>query len=73
VQIAWLNEYHRRCEDEVGQYLRDQHKLDAYNWLVTRTSPVPVLNSAADPVSGRNSVVQLLVSPFLVYFLIHND
>jgi len=44
VQRVWLNDYHRRCEKEVGQYLLDRNKRDAYSWLVARTKTVPVMS-----------------------------
>jgi len=61
VQIAWLNAYHRRCEDEVGQYLLDRNKQQAYDWLVARTTPVP-LCSASNSVKTPHRVVWLILT-----------
>jgi len=72
VQIAWLNDYHRRCKNEVGQYLVDRDKRDAYDWLVARTAPV---SSAVSIIrSSSSSVVWLFVSSsYAIRFLIRAD
>jgi hypothetical protein len=38
VQKSWLDEYNKRCVDEVGKYLlEERHNQEAYDWLVART------------------------------------
>ena len=41
-QRHWLNKYHKRCLEEVGEnVLREAGKTDAYEWVKFRTYPIP--------------------------------
>ena len=65
MQITWLNDFHRRCEDTVGQYLLDRNKQEAYDWLVARTTSVPVFSSS-NSIGRRNNVVWLFLSSLAI-------
>lgn len=38
-QVDWINDYHKRIMDTLGEELR-RDKPDAYNWLEARTRPI---------------------------------
>lgn len=37
---TWLNYYHKRCLDEMGNKLLESNKIDVYKWLVEQTKPL---------------------------------
>ena len=53
-QRTWLNDYHQKCCEKIGKFLQDAGKTDAYNWLISRTDPVPMRETA--PCNGGRKV-----------------
>ena len=50
-QIRWLNEYHKKVLEEVGEkVLNAGGKTEAYEWVVKRTKEIP-----EDPSSSKAS------------------
>jgi hypothetical protein len=43
LQRKWLNDYHKRCYDEVGVaiLLEERGNKKAFDWLKRRTQPIP--------------------------------
>ncbi len=39
-EINFLNDYHEKCREEVGELLRELGKQDAINWLMKETEPI---------------------------------
>ena len=33
-EIEWINAYHRKCVELTGSKLKEQNKLDVFDWLV---------------------------------------
>ena len=40
VQLAWLNDYHKKCRDVVGAELEKSGRHDALSWLQRETEPL---------------------------------
>ncbi|XP_046850039.1 xaa-Pro aminopeptidase 1-like isoform X2 [Xenia sp. Carnegie-2017] len=38
--VDWLNYYHEKCRETIGQVLLEQGKMDAHRWLVKETEPL---------------------------------
>jgi len=43
-ELKWLNGYHRKCEEIIGNELKKLNKLNVYNWLVEQCKPVLINN-----------------------------
>jgi Xaa-Pro aminopeptidase len=43
-ELKWLNDYHRKCEEIIGNELKKLNKLNVYNWLVEQCKPVLIDN-----------------------------
>lgn len=39
-KIDWINEYHAKVFEKVGQYLIDQGKMEVVDWLKKQTAPL---------------------------------
>ncbi|XP_053672151.1 uncharacterized protein LOC128722505 [Anopheles nili] len=61
----WLNDYNARIREYVGEELKRKHKMDAFYWMMNKTSHVPKYLTEADypgaaPCSIRGSFVATL-------------
>ncbi|KAK2156180.1 hypothetical protein LSH36_220g08040 [Paralvinella palmiformis] len=64
---VWLNNYNRLCNETTGQYLLNQGKADAYNWLIARTGIIPEQpnwSETSQVITNGADVGQLLCMPF---------
>ena len=62
-QLQWLNDYHERCQQEIGEgILKPQGKTEAYDWLTTRTAKVT--NGAS---KRQQSVLMMIIIGLVVY------
>ena len=39
-QVSWLNEYHEKCREVVGEELKNQNKTEVLDWLMKETQPI---------------------------------
>lgn len=39
-ELQWLNDYHCKCAQVVGDKLKELNKIDVYEWLVEQTKPI---------------------------------
>ena len=39
-ELKWLNDYHRKCEEIIGNELKKSNKLNVYDWLVEQCKPL---------------------------------
>ncbi len=39
-ELNWLNEYHQRCAQIIGNELKELNKLDVLEWLLDQTRPL---------------------------------
>jgi len=69
-QRSWLEEYNRRCLEEIGSYLHDErNNHDAYMWLVARTTTEDGSVSAS-PQTFTPAVQQVFVTSLLASFFV---
>ena len=40
LQVTWLNDYHQKCRDVIGQELKNQGKTEVLDWLMKETQPI---------------------------------
>jgi len=40
LQLAWVNDYHKKCRDIIGPELEKSGRLDALSWLQRETEPL---------------------------------
>jgi hypothetical protein len=53
IQKSWLQDYNKRCLDEVGQYvLNVRRNQEAYDWIVARTGSFTDGLSACSTISA---------------------
>merc|ERR1712038_201145 len=62
----WLNEYNSRTLEKVGDFLKAENEVDAYNWLLKRTKHIP--DNPDYPTSGGVKI-QFLELSLTVTFL----
>ena len=51
-QRNWLNKYHSQVENVIGRELEKRGETDAYNWLIARTKPIPLLGNSSARSAG---------------------
>uniref|UniRef100_F6W3N0 Xaa-Pro aminopeptidase 1 n=1 Tax=Ciona intestinalis TaxID=7719 RepID=F6W3N0_CIOIN len=39
-ELAWLNNYHKKCRDVIGSQLQKSGHNDVYDWLIEQTKPI---------------------------------
>ena len=39
LQLAWINDYHKKCRDVIGPELEKSGRQDALSWLLRETEP----------------------------------
>lgn len=39
-EISWLDQYHLQCREFIGNRLKQEGKMDAYEWLLRETQPL---------------------------------
>lgn len=52
LQCEWLNKYHARVRDVVGQALMNQGRQEAHDWLVNKTEPLYCPGHTSAPVAA---------------------
>ncbi|XP_037084313.1 xaa-Pro aminopeptidase 1-like [Pollicipes pollicipes] len=69
-QLDWLNAYHQRVRDEVGEMLRKQKRAAGYKWLMDKTEPIrrpqvkdcPTLGAAGRGLGDASTAAALLLA-----------
>ena len=65
LQRVWLNRYHARCKQEIGEaILKTRGSTKAYEWLVARTAPI-----AEDPNYPTAGVAEIRFGFLLMVLL----
>ncbi len=39
-EIQWINDYHRKCVELVGNELKRDNKIDVYEWLIEQAQSI---------------------------------
>jgi hypothetical protein len=42
LQLVWLNDYHAKVREIIGEELLQQGLNDVYSWLLQKTEPIPI-------------------------------
>ncbi|KAF6027275.1 XPNPEP2 [Bugula neritina] len=61
-QRKWLNTYHRECREKTGVYLKNKGMQAEYDWLYSRTEPVPVAQQTLCSGGNSNFITMLVLS-----------
>ena len=67
-QRNWLNEYHAQCEKVIGHELKRRGESEAYDWLMARTKPIPLLIDPGNH-SGRPNTSWVLMIISVVFLI----
>lgn len=65
-KVDWINEYHKRILDTIGEELR-VNKPEAYNWLEARTRPITRTVSSSIVTYPSFALLSTIIIPLFVW------
>ncbi|XP_026670593.1 xaa-Pro aminopeptidase 1-like isoform X2 [Ceratina calcarata] len=68
--IRWLNNYNRRIRNEVGAELKRRLKMDAFDWMRTKTATIPEVNPVDEgPFTASHSTTMFKRFHCLIFII----
>lgn len=55
-QIDWLNDYYKKIRKNVGDYLKENNYLEAYNYLISKTEPFEYIENSSNSFKTSSKI-----------------